>query len=437
MRPQRAFRSLFLPARVDALLRRFRADMAGAVAVIVAITAPVLIGMMGLGSEAGYWYLTQRNLQNAADMAAHGAGRRVANGAGDAERDETADYLVARAGIDLSAASVSVSSPPASGDFAGDDKAIEVVVTESVPRMFSRIWSKEPVAITARAVALVQAGGTGCVLALSRTAQGAITISGSAGLSLANCNMISNAEGTSLVMQGNGSSATVQCIQTVGTAQTTRNLSTSCDAPRENASAVPDPFEHIEEPALEGPCNHSGMVGRNNQATLVSPDWGHASGMRSKRFCNGLTVQGTVVFDPGLYLIEGGEFRINSNAQISGDEVVFFLAEGVTLHFNGTADVDLSAPTTGPYSGMLIFGSRESADVSHRIDGNFGSHLDGAIYAPQSHLTLSGNAQAPGGGCTQIVTETVEFTGNGTIDLSCENPAGPSITLLGNVALVE
>ena len=56
--------------------RSFRRDTFGGVAAIVAITSPVLIGAMGLGGEAGYWYLTQRKVQNAADVAAHAAALR-------------------------------------------------------------------------------------------------------------------------------------------------------------------------------------------------------------------------------------------------------------------------------------------------------------------------------------------------------------------------
>src|SRR5690606_7070363 len=129
--------------------------------------------------------------------------------------------------------------------------------------------------------------------------------------------------------------------------------------------------------------------------------------------------------------------RINANAQISGDGVVFFLADGVNVHFNGTEDVDFSTPTSGPYAGVLVFGSRDSTGVSHTINGNLGSTMDGAIYAPTSHLTVSGSAQTSSTGCTQFVTGTVTFTGSGSIDISCENPDGPSIEIASRVSLVE
>jgi hypothetical protein len=199
---------------------------------------------------------------------------------------------------------------------------------------------------------------------------------------------------------------------------------------------VLDPFADVEEPALTGACQ-SGSVGQNNQTTSVTPTDTHASGMSSRRYCNGLNVRGTVTFAPGLYMVEGGDFIINSNAALSGDNVVFYLAPGVQFRFNGTATIDFSAPSTGPFAGILILGDRDSVNVSHLINGNAGSQLDGAIYAPSSHLTLSGNAATSGNGCTQIVTGTVEFTGNGAINIHCQNPTGSVIEIIGKVMLVE
>ena len=50
-------------------LQRLLADNSGAAAVVMALTLPVVLGGMGLGTEVGYWYFNQRKVQNAADMA--------------------------------------------------------------------------------------------------------------------------------------------------------------------------------------------------------------------------------------------------------------------------------------------------------------------------------------------------------------------------------
>jgi Flp pilus assembly protein TadG len=57
---------------VNAVLRFFRARSAG-VAVIVALSAPILIAVTGLSVDIGYWFQNQTSLQSAADSAALGA----------------------------------------------------------------------------------------------------------------------------------------------------------------------------------------------------------------------------------------------------------------------------------------------------------------------------------------------------------------------------
>lgn len=408
----------------------------GAVAVIVALLAPVLIGAMGLGAESGYWYLTQRKAQNAADVAVHAAAKKMVSGEDISAMQTVAEYLAEQAGIDLASATVVVNRPPVSGAYAGDNDAVEVIVTDTVARMFTAIYTNEPLAIDGRAVALAIPGGTGCVLALSPTADGAITVSGSSDSSLTLCDMISNSSGVGFQMSGSGSSVSANCVQTTGTAVTTANLTMNCERVRERASSVADPFAGVPEPALTGACQ-DGNVGSSGGTTTRNAIEPHASGMPSMLFCNGLNLRGTVTFGPGLYLIRNGDFVINSNANVLGDGVVFFLAPDVNIRFNGSATLDLSPPTTGSYTGMLIFGSRSATLASHQFSGNLTSTLEGAIYTPASHMTVSGSAQTPANSCTQFISNTVNFTGGGTININCENPFGPSIVVEDRVALVE
>src|SRR4051812_18353321 len=62
-----------LPAacvRLATTLRRFRQDESGGYLLIGAIVMPVLVGVVGLGTEAGLWYARHHQMQSAADSAA-------------------------------------------------------------------------------------------------------------------------------------------------------------------------------------------------------------------------------------------------------------------------------------------------------------------------------------------------------------------------------
>src|SRR5436190_24330791 len=49
---------------------RFMRDRRGATAIMFALSAIPLIGLAGLGTEAGTWYAVKRHAQNAADASA-------------------------------------------------------------------------------------------------------------------------------------------------------------------------------------------------------------------------------------------------------------------------------------------------------------------------------------------------------------------------------
>lgn len=417
-------------------LRACSRSTLGGIAAITAIVSPIIVGAMGLGSEVGYWYLLERRVQNAADVSAHAAAIRKHGGDDAAAYTAMANYVAENARVDMTRATLTVNSPPLSGSLTASANAVEVVVTDTVPRMFSALYREGAVSMAGRSVAFADGGGPGCIIALSPTVQGAITISGSANMTLTGCDLVSNAEGLSFDMNGTGSSVNARCVQAVGVVQATNSLTTECDVLRERASPAPDPYASVTEPALGGTCNNAN-VGQNNQNTTLSPTELHPSGMPVMRFCNGLSMRGNVSLNPGIYIVEGGDFRLNANTFVQGSGVFFYLADGVEMNFNGTADMDLAAPTTGPYAGMLVFGSRTATTMSHTINGDAGVVMDGAIYTPASHLDFIGNTATSAVSCTQIIGNTVGFSGNGAISITCTNTAGNDAHTGLRVWLVE
>ena len=229
-----------------------------------------------MGAEIGYWYLEQRKLQNAADVTAHATALRMSAGASDAEIQTMADYMAARADVDLGLTVVGFNMPPGSGAFAGDATAIEIVLTRTMPRMFSAIYSTDPVIITVRAVAQANAGtagGTACVLALSETDPQALRVWGSTTVGLDSCQFVSNAG----FEAGGSASGTAECVRAAGSVTMVPAITLDCDAPEENAAATPDPYSGVVEPQATGACQSS-SVGHNSQARTVTPVEAHASG---------------------------------------------------------------------------------------------------------------------------------------------------------------
>lgn len=418
-------------------LRRFADDTGGAVAVMAAITFPVLVGGMALGAEAGYWYLSQRKLQQASDLAAYAAAVQLRSGRTEAEM-RAAAYDIAeasdfRAGDDA----MVLSHPPTSGTRAGSALAVEVALNRQQTRYFTLIYDTEPVAISARAVAEVRGGGDACLLALDPTASGAITVGGSSEVVFDGCDVATNSNASdAFSMSGGRVEMTAGCVHSVGGVSATSNLTlSSCAAPNTQSAVARDPYAELGEPLNVGTCAPS-SVGSNNSATTVTPDETHPLGMPLRRYCGGLDVSGNVTFSQGLYIVDGGPLRINASTLVTGSDVTFFLTNGATLAINGGATLNLSAPSSGPLSGLLFYADRDDVGLSHSINGTAGSTLNGAVYFPSSDLNYSGDFSGSYG-CTQIVTRRVTFTGNSSLNVDCSAAGTRRIPVAETIALVE
>ncbi len=429
-----------LQSRLAATFARFSGDGSGGIAVTAALLMPVMVLGMGLGAETGYQYMTQRTLQHAADLAAHAGGVRLRAGDGKTAIDAAALHVAKVDGFSVNDGNFTLNTPPASGPNAGDARSVEVLLTKTQPRFFSAIIDSEPVLIGARAVAKVTpSGSTACVLALAPTAPKAITVSGTTDVSLEGCDVASNSNASdSFYMANSQAKLTVGCVQAVGQAQTNAYLTLlDCPEPVEFAPVVQDPYADILEPDTNIPCETDVDVSEFNPTYTLS------NGVSAMKFCNGLDIKKNVTFKPGLYIIDGGDFTLNSNGTISSSEVsvttegaTFYLTGSATIKFNGNSTLNLQAPTTGPYSGILVFASRSQDGLSHEIIGNFNSTTQGAIYAPTSSISFSGNSKT-NNGCTQVIGLTVEFTGNSTLRSNCSVGNARNIETNVTVSIVE
>src|SRR5215469_12597862 len=83
-REMRAFRGVAWTtlAKLSAHLGRapLWRDESGATAMIVGLSATMLVGFAGIGTEMGLWYFDHRNLQNATDSAAMSAETAIYQG---------------------------------------------------------------------------------------------------------------------------------------------------------------------------------------------------------------------------------------------------------------------------------------------------------------------------------------------------------------------
>lgn len=436
-------RSRFRYGRLRRIVALHREDR-GTVAVVAALVLPVVVGGLGLGAESGYWYMMQRVLQHAADVSADAAGVRKRAGDAPPQIQQAALNVANATGFHPAIGTITVNNPPLAGAQMGQADSVEVILTHAYPPLLSGLFLKAPVTIRGRAVARVLPGSKGCVLALSPTASGAITASGSTSVALAGCDIASNSNAAnSFLMSGSSASVRSGCVSAVGEAVTTSQLTlTQCSAVRSYAPVVRDPYASVAEPAVLGPCQNTNVGSPNGSVSLVPAD-AQPSGVKSMHFCKGVDFKGNVNFAPGVYIIEGGAMSINggdpsasSSVNLSGSGVTFYFVNSGALAVNGKVTLQLSAPASGPFSGILFFGSRRSAGATQQVNGSAASVLQGAVYAPASQILFNGNSAATDG-CTQIIGATVTFSGSSALSANCSKAGTRSIETGETVSIVE
>jgi Flp pilus assembly protein TadG len=429
-------------------LKDLRSCKRGNALIMVAATAPLLIGASAIGLDSISVTVAKRQLQRVADSAA------MAGASARAQRQTTA---AAEAAVDrdlshnnnmILATPRLVENAPSVGAFANNDRAVRVVLraTRSVP--FISFFTGSTMDVEVEATAAAVPDGTYCVVTLENSGVTGVTFAGNATVNLG-CGVATNSTGASAITVNGNPNVTASPIAARGGVPPASSfLGTTVVIP--NAPMQLDPYANLANPTLPTSCANKTVVdtGKNDPFVTINPG------------CyRGLDLKGNVTLNPGTYFIDGDELSFGSQADVQGSGVTFVLTSSnivsnpssvAGLRMNGGASVRLTAPTTGPYANLLIYQDRRAgtseaaadgetdaskADKSH-INGGSNSILDGAIYMPRAQVTFNGGSGLDVR-CLRLVTLRVRFSGNTAMNNNCptDDPrrgyAGLTIRLVG------
>jgi Flp pilus assembly protein TadG len=413
------------------IFNRFRRDESGSYLIISAIMMPVLLGLVGLGTDYGLWVHTRQKMQNAADAAAYSAAIAVTSGDSFATATTQAD-AVASSHDFLNGSKgvvVKVNQPPTqctSTLCKNAANAVEVVIQQPQSRFFSALISSQNVVVTARAVAIPN--GTGCVVALDKAASGAVTVQGSANVTLTGCALYDDSASGSALTAGGSSALSADTINVVGGISGGASISTTkTNGIVTGASEIGDPYTNVSSgPA--GNCTVTNKLNINKNTTL-SPG----------TYCGDLQITGgTVTLNPGIYYLDGANLSVSGGTTLTGTGVTLvFTGSGSsygTANIAGGANVNLTAPTTGSTAGIVIFGDRNmTPGTVFSFLGGSSQIFKGAIDVPRGAVKWAGGA-GNSNACTQLVADTITFTGTSNFAINCTGmgtkPIGSLATLV-------
>lgn len=423
-------------------IKQLWAEERGAAAVYFALIAPLLIAFVVLGSEAGFWLLSQRKVQHIADVAAYSAASRLLRADPGDEVVQTARGTAEASGLKASDSFAANVPPQTSAGFTGQEGYVEVDIARALPQYFSGYLGLAPPVVHGHAVAgALDAGYTVCMLALSTSASPAIGVAGSAEAAFSGCSVATNSVSqNSFEMIGGSVTVTAGCIDTVGDVNVNYSglTLTDCSAPRTFQRAVADPYEGLALPETNAtPEGVSVVQGPIEPGPCeVVPSQPFDASMEQARFVGGVSFKGEVDLCPGLYVIDGGSLSFGRNSVVRGANVVFYLANGASLTIDGTAVLTLSAPASGPYSGVLFFNDPASVSTNNKIVGNASSQIQGVLYLPSGNLDFQGNSGSTNS-CMQILASEIYISGNSELSMGCVPDGSRRVATNQTLALVE
>jgi hypothetical protein len=377
----------------------------GNIAVMAALSMPVVIGGAGLGVETGYWYYEQLSLQQAADAAAYAAAIEHQQGK-ESDMEPSAQDAAELNGFDDAADDLTMTWP--SSAFPTNNRTVEIELTREVPRAFTALFGDDPIHLRVRATARYEPSSNACMLALAPSGANAVSFAGNSNLTVSGCVVSSNSlDPNSVTSQGNASSAHVPCITTAGETNISANIHlTSCTDPLENQAPAADPYDDLPMPT-PGVC----MAWPNGNNAQHTPG----------TYCTTQQINGNKVhtFAAGTYILNGSAASLQvTGGTMIGHGVTFILMNGATVSMNGNGILDLSAPTSGTYKGMLFVGDRTGSHDTVQFNGTANSLMTGTIYFPNDNVQYNGNFSGSGG-CTQVVGYTLTWSGSATVNVDC------------------
>src|SRR3954471_8027026 len=424
-------------------IRGLLADERGAISVIMGVLLIPLVGALAIGFEVSNWYMTTRDMQNAADAAAMAAATNAKS-----NYDIEAKAVAARYGFVDGANTVTVVASNTAACPGGTNTCYSVTIAGFVPLLLSQVMGvqgdsivngtrKKRLSSVAVAKAATQPEDL-CMVALAGSgAPQGIRTNGAPVANMNGCNVMSNT-----AAQCNGSDLGAG----FGFAHGTSN---NCGVtPVSNIPVVTDPYAYLASniPPLdptkcpagtssypqESKHGNSYSVAATNQLSTVLNLVGSTTSTSNNFLCGDQMLTADTVINtnggPAVLVIQNGQLDLNGHTlrTSTGSEVtVVFSGTNAYSHApadntNGSGGVlDIAAPKSGQWSGVAIYqhpSLTSGVDVS--AAGNSPTwKISGLVYMPHASVTLKGaiDKATAGKSCLVMVADNFQISGTAGI----------------------
>lgn len=384
----------------------------GQILVLAAVSMVALLGITALTLDTSFMFAKRNRLHAAADGAAKSAAMEIIRNSGIAQAslEAFADQQVAAQGFVSTrlggTTSVVVNRPPASGPFVGNVSYVEAIVSENTSTFFGNILGFASMTPLARAVA--GAGSPANCMIINEN----LTI-GNTKLTLNGCGL---AVGGDLEGDNPNSEVNGTPVPPVGVTGTCSGTCDNMGNLTEDAPTPVDPLAGLALPPAPDPSTCTAGV-----AATLNPG------------CYTGIAETVTTLNPGIYYVTG---PVVVGDNLSGTGVMIFLtgAGQMTSAGNNKA-IHLTAPTSGPYTGIAIF--QDPADpLNFEVKNQFTIDVSGAIYMPGVDVEFKNALTFTMTNCTLFIAKSLTIkNGNGALSNNgCAGLYGGAAFLTASIA---
>lgn len=401
----------------------------GNVALMVALTLPLLVGAAGSALVYDKAVTARSALQDSVDAAVL-AGAAL-SGNEDSKIQSARQILTANLTNAEHLADIT-------SDFKQEGDLFEGEITASVEHPFGALIGPGKIKVAVNAAARASTLPV-CVLGLNGLDNGSFDINGSPKFNAPGCAVQANSGSKfAMTIEGNPEAKAGRFGVTGG-----HKGDTFSPTPVNGSDKVDDPLANLPFPVHDN-CDDAGKEGLVIKASVT---------LQPGTYCGGISVSGSdveVTLAPGVYVMVDGPLYLNAKSTMTGERVMFaFTGDDSTLRLWGSSNLRVTSPVSGPYTNIQFLQDRTDSKgrgMWVSIGGSNGDEskleYDGVAYFPTQNLWMYGNATVKANSPSlAMIADKIWVQGSADVTISRENTRNLDVEAprqaSANVALVR
>ena len=410
------------------LLQNYWGDSSGQFAIMTAILTLPLTVCIGIAIDTAYVHNKATGLQTALDSAA-----LASVVPGNLTNEERADFAkqVFSQNYDPEI--------PVEIKVHATESRVDIQGTIEKETLFLGLAGSNKITQSNKSAAIKTIEDVICIMTLDKEARGSLRFEKNAIVNTPGCSIqVNSSDQNALIAAGNYQpNAKRICVHGGVNGNAGPNVQANC-------TALDDPYANLEIPKFSGSyedCNYGPIdniadsaidalfqylfFGSVDQTTIdevmevlettFAISYDPMSEIRYPGvYCHGLHFyDAETTLMPGTYYIQDGPLSFGGGAKVTGDGVTFvFRGDNSYLYTYDDVFLDLTAPRSGKYAGLLFAQDKNSSDtLTSIIKGNADIRLVGTSYFPTQDLFIGGlgtmGASSP---AMAFIAENIVFT---------------------------